>query len=48
MKDVKQKHQQKLIEQKIQEEKEKEDEKYIASVMEEKKYDWRAARKKPK
>ena len=41
MKDVKQKHQQKLIEQKIQEEKIKEEEKYIASVMEEKKYDWR-------
>jgi len=41
MKDVKQKHQQKLIEQKIQEERKKEEEKYIASVMEEKKYDWR-------
>ena len=41
MKDVKQKHQQKLIEQKIREEKKKEEEKYIASVMEEKKYDWR-------
>lgn len=41
MKDVKQKHQQKLIEQKIEEERKKEEEKYIASVMEEKKYDWR-------
>ena len=38
--DVKQKHQQKLIEQKNQEEK-KEEEKYIASIMEEKKYEWR-------
>jgi hypothetical protein len=41
IKDVKQKHQEKLIEQKIQEEKKKEEEKYIASIMEEKKYDWR-------
>jgi len=41
MKDVKQKHQQKIIEQKIQEEKKKEEEKYIASLMEKKKYDWR-------
>lgn len=41
MKDVKQKHQQKLIEQKIREEKKKEEEKYIASVMEEKRYSWK-------
>lgn len=41
IKDVKQKHQQKLIEQKNKEEKKKEEEKYIVSVMEEKKYDWR-------
>jgi len=41
MKDVKQKHQQKLIERKIQEEKIEQEQKYIASVMEEKKYDWR-------
>ena len=41
IKDVKEKHQQKLIEQKIQEEKKKEEKKYIASVMEEKKYNWR-------
>ena len=41
MKGVKQKHQQKLIEQKIQEEKKKEEEEYVSSVMEEKKYDWR-------
>lgn len=41
MKDVKQKHQQKLIERKLQEEKKKEEEKYIQSVMKEKKYDWR-------
>jgi hypothetical protein len=41
MKDVKEKHQQKLIEQKIQEEKQQKEEKYIASMMEEKKYDWR-------
>ena len=41
IKDVRQKHQQKLIEQKNKEEKEKEEEKYIASVMGEKKYDWR-------
>jgi len=41
IKDVKQKHQQKIIEQKIQEEKKKEEEKYIASLMEKKKYNWR-------
>lgn len=41
MKDVKQKHQQKLIGQKFQEKKKKEEEKYIASVMKEKRYDWR-------
>jgi hypothetical protein len=41
MKDVKQKHQQKLIEQKIQEEREQKEKEYIASVMEGKKYDWR-------
>lgn len=41
MKDVKQKHHQKLIEQKIQEEKKKEVEEYVSSVMEEKRYDWR-------
>ena len=41
MKDVKQKHQQKLIEQKIKEEKMIEEEKYISSIMQEKKYDWR-------
>ena len=41
MKDVKQKHRQKLIEQKIQEEREQKEKEYIASVMEEKKYDWR-------
>lgn len=41
MNDVKQKHQQKIAEQKILEQKKVEDEKYIASVMEKKKYDWR-------
>lgn len=41
IKDVKQKHHQKLIEKKIEEEKKKEEEKYIVSVMEEKRYDWR-------
>jgi hypothetical protein len=41
MNDVKQKHQQKLIEQKIQEEKEQKEKEYIASVIGEKKYDWR-------
>jgi|688.fasta_scaffold361217_2 hypothetical protein len=41
MNDVKQKHQQKLIEKKVQEEKLREEKKYIASVMKEKKYDWR-------
>lgn len=41
IKDVKQKHQQKLIEQKIKEETEKIEKEYIASVMKKKKYDWR-------
>ena len=41
MKDVKQKHQQKLIEQKIQEESQEKEGQYVASVMEEKKYNWR-------
>jgi phosphoribosylformylglycinamidine (FGAM) synthase PurS component len=41
MKDVKQKHQQKFIEQKIQEENQEKQERYVASVMEEKKYNWR-------
>lgn len=42
MKDVKQKHQQKFIEQKIKEDKKREDEQYIASVMEGEKCDWRS------
>jgi len=41
MKDVKQKHQQKLTEQKLQEEVKKKEKQYIKSVMETKKYDWR-------
>jgi hypothetical protein len=41
MKDVKQKHNQKIIEQKICEEKLKIEKEYIGSVMEEKKYNWR-------
>lgn len=41
MKDVKKKHQQKLIDQKIQRKLEREEKKYIQSVMETKKYDWR-------
>ena len=41
MKDVKKKHQQKLIEQKIQERLEREEKEYIQSVMETEKYDWR-------
>lgn len=41
MKDVKKKHQQKLIEQKIQRKIEREEKKYIQSVMESKRYDWR-------
>jgi len=41
MNDAKQKHHQKLTEQKIQEEIDKREKEFIASVMEEKKYDWR-------
>jgi hypothetical protein len=41
IKDVKQKHHQKLIEKKIKEEQRKEEEKYIQSVMEDKRYNWR-------
>lgn len=41
MKDVKQKHQQKLIDQKIQEIEEEEEKEYISSMMSEKKYSWR-------
>jgi len=39
--DVKQKHQQKLVEQKLQEQKEKQEKEFISSLMVEKKYDWR-------
>jgi hypothetical protein len=46
MKDVKQKHQQKLIEQKIQEKKEEEESDYISSLMSEKRYNWRSNFKK--
>ena len=41
MKDVKQKHHQKLIERKIKEQKNEEEKMYISSVMKRKKYDWR-------
>lgn len=41
IRDVKQKHQQKIIEQKIKRKVEREEKKYIQLVMEEKKYDWR-------
>jgi hypothetical protein len=41
MKGVKQKHQQKLIEKKLEEDKKRVEEEYIQSVMETKKYDWR-------
>jgi len=41
MRDVKQKHQQKLTEQKIQEEVREKEKQYIKSVMETKKFDWR-------
>lgn len=41
MKDVKQKHQQKLIEKKIEEERKRKEKEFFASVMEEKRYDWR-------
>jgi succinyl-CoA synthetase beta subunit len=39
--DVKQKHQEKIVEKKINEEKESQKKEYIALVMEEKKSDWR-------
>ena len=41
IKDVKQKHQEKIVEQKIKEENERQEKEFIASVMETKKYDWR-------
>lgn len=41
IKDVKQKHQQKIIEQKLQEEAEEKEREYLKSLMEIKKYDWR-------
>jgi hypothetical protein len=41
MRDVKQKHHQKLVEKKLKEKEKREEEKYIQSVMESKKYDWR-------
>lgn len=41
MKDVKQKHQEKIIERKIREQKEKEERDFIISMMEQKKYSWR-------
>jgi hypothetical protein len=41
MKGVKQKHQQKIIEKRLKEDKRREEEKYIQSVMENKKCDWR-------
>ena len=41
MKGVKQKHQQKIIEKRLKEDKKKEEEEYIQSVMENKKCDWR-------
>ena len=39
--DVKQKHQEKIVEKKINEEKERQKKEYIALVMEEKRFDWR-------
>ena len=39
--DVKQKHQEKIVEKKINEEKESQKKEYIALVMEEKRFDWR-------
>jgi hypothetical protein len=41
MKDVKQKHQQKLIEKKIKEEKENQENEYIASALKERESNWR-------
>lgn len=41
IKDVKQKHQEKIVEQKIKEENERQEKEFIALVMETKKYDWR-------
>jgi len=41
MQDVKRKHHQKIIEQKIKEQKEKIEQEYVSFVMEEKRYDWR-------
>jgi hypothetical protein len=42
IKDVKQKHQQKLIEQKIEEEKKREEKEFVSFIMEKKKYSWRS------
>ena len=41
MRDVKQKHRKKLAEKKIKEEKEKQNNQYLLSLMESKRYDWR-------
>ena len=41
IRDVKKKHQEKLIEQKIKEHEEKEESEYVATVLEKKKYNWR-------